>query len=167
MPSKQVIRMDQNTFSPTKHQLQKIQKKEAVGSLKDTRTLEEKAAQRSVLYNQPNLFLDDAALFVQGIDNMLKQYQSRPVRYGQDDEERKEVIEGLIEKNIYVKGKMIELMETTRTVLQKIKAQEKNEFSNNAEQEYNVLRDLDQQYTMVNNMVTKEYSGVKRQNMEK
>lgn len=114
------------SFSPTKHHLAKIAKKETAAA--SPYAEEPKNAQKSILYNQPNLFLDDARLFLDGIETQMKQFKGKPLTFKPEDEERKEVHQGLLDKNDYVKTKMLELMETTRIVLQKIKTQEKNEF---------------------------------------
>lgn len=90
--------------------------------------VEERNVHKSVLYNQPNLFLDDSRLFLDGIESQMKLFKGKPVQFKKDDEERKEVHQGLLDKNEYVKSKMLELMETTKMVLNKIKTQEKNEY---------------------------------------
>ena len=64
-------RYDEATFSPTKHHMQKLTKKETGGKDLGRHSEEKSTAAKQILYNQPNLFLEDANLFTQGIDQQL------------------------------------------------------------------------------------------------
>lgn len=121
---------------------------------------------KKILYNQPNLFLDDAGIFMKSLDDELNRVQANPPRFEYDDP-RNEVFQDLVSKNLETKEKMMKLMELTRTVLAKIKMQEKQEYVADVEEEYQILKQLDDQYKAVDQMLQKEYAILKKQNQER
>lgn len=70
----------------------------------------------------------------------------------------------LLQKNKDMNEKMLTLMDLTRAVLQKIKAQEKQDVSaSNPEADYRVLEELDRQLKATQQRLDKEYAIVKQQ----
>ena len=74
-------------------------------------------------------------------------------------------MENLLSKNSELKSKMLSLLDVTKQVLQKIKNQERSDYVE--EDEYEIMKDLDEQLRIVDADIQKEYAIVKKQIEEK
>ena len=79
---------------------------------------------KSIMYNQPNIFIDDAKKFIEEVNEEMNQIESQKIVSANAEVAAVQI--GLMAKNKDIKEKMLTLMDLTKAVLVKIKAQERS-----------------------------------------
>lgn len=91
--------------NPTEYYLEKFKKQEEIfhsskkekrdAAFKNQKTVED--SHKEVIYNQPNLFIEDTVEFLTDISKLIDHQRNNPVYT--NDEEKQEIMVNLLEKN--------------------------------------------------------------------
>ena len=114
------------------------------------------------MYNQPNIFIDDAKKFIEEVNEEMNQIESQKIVSANAEVAAVQI--GLMAKNKDIKEKMLTLMDLTKAVLVKIKAQERStESAPSPLKDAKLNQQLEMQLDALDKRTEREYAVIKKQ----